>query len=557
MSRRHSKPAPQYVSQQLDLGALLNSSEEDNGFAKDNGFVEDNRSELSDDVFGAGPAVDRKATRRPPIIELSPDPFQFRQALVADLRQPQYQYQHPYPPENRPNSRPQQHQQPTRHAPQPKYQAQAQTLTQPEPTTLITTDLAGRKKPIESRIEFVRDILHGKTLRSMVDFDDASTESMNDMRLNKKIIDARNLFMSMNVKLRYLKSGTTGHTFKAISKDGSGREFAVKVCAYPKDNYGAMNNLRRPENAELRMLKLLSNFVIRRGTPHFVLPIGTFNTSITNFIRVPKNVIDIDDPRNEMYRIFVERYHDNEFEDFVSVLISEWCNGGDLLDYVRHNYRTMTLRTWKVIFFQILFTLTVIHDQYPSFRHNDLKANNVLIELTDIEGPDKAFRYHMDDVCFTIPNENIQTKIWDFDFACIGGLIENNKVNSRWTKKLNITRDRNMYYDMHYFFSTLSSERFFKHFRDGGAPPEIVEFVDRIVPEYLSIGSPNVNRKGRLLYDIEYTTPYRVIMTDPLFKKYRSKVWLCVYAIDDTAKILVVSSLKLKLEPNHPDYGSY
>lgn len=532
MSRRHPKPAPQYVSQQLDLGALLNSSEED-------------RSEPSDDVFGSGPAVDRsRPIRRVPIVEHSPDPFQFRQALVADLRQPQYQY--PYPPESlRPPRQQaqqyqQQYQQPkvenTRARLAPSYD-RVQAPTQPgsnalvalrapyEPvSTIPTSDLAGRKKPIESRIEFVRDILDGKTLKSMVDFDDASTESMNDMRLNKKIIDARNLFMSMNVKLRYLKSGTTGHTFKAISKDGSGREFAVKVCAYPKDNYGAMNNLRRPENAELRMLKLLSNFVIRRGTPHFVLPIGTFNTSITNFIRVPKNVIDIEDPRNEMYRIFVERYHENEFEDFVSVLISEWCNGGDLLDYVRHNYQTMTLRTWKVIFFQILFTLTVIHDEYPSFRHNDLKANNVLIELTAIEGPDKVFRYHMDDVCFTIPNDNIQTKIWDFDFACIGGLIENNKVNSRWTKRLNITRDRNMYYDMHYFFSTLSSKRFFKHFRDGGAPPEIVEFVDRIVPEHLSIGSPNVNRKGRLLYDIEYTTPYRVIMTDPLFKKYRSKV---------------------------------
>ena len=50
--------------------------------------------------------------------------------------------------------------------------------------------------------------------------------------------------------------------------------FAVKVCAYPKDDYGAMNNSSRPENAEFRMLKLLSYYVVKMRTPHFVLPIS-------------------------------------------------------------------------------------------------------------------------------------------------------------------------------------------------------------------------------------------------------------------------------------------
>jgi hypothetical protein len=123
----------------------------------------------------------------------------------------------------------------------------------------------------------------------MINFDTCDTETAMSTRLNKKILDVKELFISMKVKLKYLKSGTTGHTFKAISKIDKNVAFAVKVCAYPKDDYGAMNNLSRPENAELRMLKLLSYFVIKRCTPHFVLPIGTFNTSITNFITVPKN----------------------------------------------------------------------------------------------------------------------------------------------------------------------------------------------------------------------------------------------------------------------------
>ena len=381
----------------------------------------------------------------------------------------------------------------------------------------------GEKKPTESRIEFVKNILDGNKLKPMIDFDNFDTEAATNRRLNKKIMDVKELFNSMNVKLRYLKSGTTGHTFKAISKTDKNVAFAVKVCAYPKDDYGGINNSARPENAELRMLKLLSYYVVNKHTPHFVLPIGTFNTSITHFVKVPEKFIDLNDEKNEMYKKFIERYHEGEFEDFVSVLISEWCNGGDLLDYIRKNYMFMTLKHWVVIIFQILFTLARIHQNYPAFRHNDMKANNILVQLTDIKGnrPDCRYCYTINDTKFYIPNVNIQIKIWDFDFSCIDGLISNAKVDSDWTKKLNITKKENKYYDMHYFFNTLISKRFFPQFYDGGAPDEIVDFVHRIIPEKYRNGSKNVNKKGRIQVDTEFTTPYKVIIEDPLFEKYR------------------------------------
>lgn len=379
------------------------------------------------------------------------------------------------------------------------------------------------KKPTESRIEFVKNILDGNKLKPLVDFDSCDTESAMNTKLNKKILDLKQLFMSMNIKLKYLKSGTTGHTFKAISKIDKNVAFAVKVCAYPKDEYGGPNNLSRPENAELRMIKLLSHFVIKRITPHLVLPIATFNTSISNFIQVPKNVIDLEDEKNEMYKKFVERYHRGQFEDFVSVLISEWCNGGDLLDYIRRNYQQISLKQWIVIFFQILFTLALIHQKYPAFRHNDLKANNILVRLTDVKQnqPNSRYRYNIGSVKFIIPDINIQVGIWDFDFSCIDGIIENNKVNADWTKNINITKKENKYYDMHYFFNTLISKRFFPQFYDGGAPKEIVEFIHRVVPEKYRHGSDKVNKKGRIQVDDEYLTPYKVIMEDPIFEKYR------------------------------------
>ncbi|BCS83159.1 putative serine/threonine-protein kinase [Cotonvirus japonicus] len=383
-----------------------------------------------------------------------------------------------------------------------------------------------KKKPTETRIDFIKSILDNNMLKPMIDFDDTNTEAYVGKRLNKKILDIRGLFSSMNVRLNYVKSGTTGHMFKAISNTNDNVAFAVKVCAYPKDdNYGGIGNLSRPENVELRMLKLLSYFVVNKKTPHYVLPIGTFNTDIKKFVNIPENFINLSDEKNEMYRKFIERYYEGEFEDFVSVLISEWCNGGDLLDYIRKNYKSMSLKCWTIIFFQILFTLAQTHNKYPSFRHNDMKANNILVQITNngVVNLNESFGYSFENekIKFIIPNIGITTKIWDFDFACIDGIIDNKKVDSDWTKKINITKRKNRYYDMHYFFNTLISERFFPQFYEGGAPQEIIDFIHRVVPEELRNGSVNVNKKGRIQVDIEYTTPYKVIINDKLFSKYR------------------------------------
>ena len=67
--------------------------------------------------------------------------------------------------------------------------------------------------------------------------------------------------------------------------------YAVKIVAYPRtEMYGDMFNVKRPENVELLMISLLSYFVKKGQTPHIILPITTFNTSIKTFIHLPKQI---------------------------------------------------------------------------------------------------------------------------------------------------------------------------------------------------------------------------------------------------------------------------
>ena len=156
-----------------------------------------------------------------------------------------------------------------------------------------------------------------------------------------------------------------------------------------------------------------------------------------------------------------------------------------------------------------------------------MKANNILVELTNPNLYDrtKMYKYKIDDYQFTIPHIGIQIKIWDFDFSSIDGIVENSKVNASWTKRINITKKENKYYDINYFFNTLISKRFFPQFYKGGVPPQIVDFVHRVVPPQYRNGSRWVSKKSRLLVNHQNITPYKIIINDPLFAKYRKRIF--------------------------------
>ena len=119
---------------------------------------------------------------------------------------------------------------------------------------------------ISSRISFIRNLLKGKQLEPivMIDFDHCNTEYIEQSRdeydirkvIYKKVLDFNKIINEIGGKLEYIKSGTTGHTFKGTSfldPNDPNRmlHYAVKIVAYPRrENYGDMNDIERPENAE-------------------------------------------------------------------------------------------------------------------------------------------------------------------------------------------------------------------------------------------------------------------------------------------------------------------
>ena len=167
--------------------------------------------------------------------------------------------------------------------------------------------------------------------------------------------------------------------------------------------------------------------------------------------------------------------------------------------------------------------LSVIQTKYPGFRHNDLKANNILLQNIASRNKNNKFKYKINDRTYIIPNIGMQIKIWDFDFACIADIVENKKVNADWTNKININSNRNRYYDIHYFLNTLSRKGFFPElFESEHVHKQVKDFIHRIIPEKYRSGD-NVAERGRLLVDDEYITPDDIIKNDSFFAKFRPK----------------------------------
>ena len=83
------------------------------------------------------------------------------------------------------------------------------------------------------------------------------------------------------------------------------------------------------------MLKILSQFVIANQTPHIVLPLTTFNSYIDPFINLQKKKVI----QNKRYDAFVGLHEKKRIHSTVSILISEWANNGDLLDFIKKNYK--------------------------------------------------------------------------------------------------------------------------------------------------------------------------------------------------------------------------
>ena len=250
-------------------------------------------------------------------------------------------------------------------------------------------------------------------------------------------------------------------------------------------------------NAELEITRLLSRLVLQNKTPHILLPITEFVTDLALFEQIAR------ESSSEQSQKFIHKLTEYTHLNLVPVCIYEPVRQFD--DYLAKT--AMTVLHWKVIIFQVLFTLAIIHETYPGFRHNELKLQAIMISLT-MSSPVKD-EYTLGRQKFLVPNLGISVRIGDFFLSAIEGVVENQIIGHDWCEEIGIRGTQNRFADMYVFLYLLNKVC---------NEPVVSDFVQRIInrPD----GGPGEKRRYRWLGG-EETTPARELVFDEFFSEFR------------------------------------
>lgn len=261
-------------------------------------------------------------------------------------------------------------------------------------------------------------------------------------------------------------SEVKGYPFR-VSKDTSitkGTKLALKIVPietkYEKHEH--------PCYLESMFLKELTDTIVDTGiSPHITYYLGAMRVS--NKCRALKQL--------NLKRLEVEE----KIRTHSVLLASEFVPGGSLDSWVFDTYendKKISDTQWKVLVFQLLYTIAVMQHHYK-LMHNDFHYGNILIDNSITPGG--YYVYEIDGKTYYLKNEGMIPKIWDFEFSMsFNSKMEKNYHNKFITgpyifdrtlqrtvidieeakKKLspqanNVPYNFNKVYDVHYFLTSL------------------------------------------------------------------------------------------------------
>ena len=207
----------------------------------------------------------------------------------------------------------------------------------------------------------------------------------------------------------------------------------------------------------------------------------------------------------------------------VTFMYSEYANSGSLKSFLKNNRNNILPIHFRTIVTQILYNLYRIQKKYPSFRHNDLHADNVLINSSS---PSRVKLYKVNNSTLKVHDIGIQALISDYGLSTVNG-IKNPEVDNDpklfYKTKSGIFRESHPMYDIHLFLNLLRQEIRILGIHNG---MEVIQFIERILPrEYLGVRSDKIN-DFRLRAQEEHPKllTFKQIFNDRYFSPYKKAV---------------------------------
>ena len=289
--------------------------------------------------------------------------------------------------------------------------------------------------------------------------------------------------------------------------------FVAKVVPY--EHGSSIKTPTRPENVDSAMhVMLASSLVLKRKLPNIVLPYGSV-------------IMDTEDVLSAIWTRLVKAESKRTWKEWRKeinvlpksrVLFMEYCSGGDLascLSYLHKEAAGGLIPTeyWISILGQICLTLARLQKDYPGVRDNDAHVHNWLIEFVP---ESTTYVYKMGKTTYVLPTQGIELRLFDFEYATVPGLIDNDVFNSKRMRQHSIDSTPNTYVDLHTVLNNILN------IMPGSSFPKAVrKFLDDAVPEQYRYSDDVSERLGRLKpTDKPVTTPANMLKHS-LFQKIR------------------------------------
>ena len=198
----------------------------------------------------------------------------------------------------------------------------------------------------------------------------------------------------------------------------------IKLSFYKTQN--DINNLNSPINNHLLFLYLLSSLVINNETPHILLSIFNIDMKLDD---IKKMIF-----HNKKFENIQEKINNKLISNICCVQISENYFSLKLLsDYIKNNDIN-----YKLLLFQIIYTLLKINNTYYGFKHNNLIIDNIyLYNNNDVINEVYSFM----GTIYNIPND-FTIKISNFEDASIPKYYnDNNKTTNILSDIITFSKD--------------------------------------------------------------------------------------------------------------------
>ncbi len=212
--------------------------------------------------------------------------------------------------------------------------------------------------------------------------------------------------------------------FKILKNDVNSNELIIKRYSdnLPLNIY--INEIKSSEknpkdsNNDAKISHLLSPLVSNSKTKHIQLPILNLDLKYDDLMKIfGFNEKNTSDSNKEIITNISSNYGKNS--RFNVSLKENFFKSNFLKDYLESNAthsedETAKQSINKRLLFQVIHTLGVINEKYPTFSHNNLKFKNVMIYKKS-KNESSNSKYKFKNLKFKIPNNNFDIKISNFN----------------------------------------------------------------------------------------------------------------------------------------------